>query len=68
MSTKTMAERVQEYLAYRHALGYQFRKQAQQRERRSSSLREGVIVNYGWITKGTRWRSGSAVMASRRLY
>jgi hypothetical protein len=27
MSTKTMADRVEEYLAYRHALGYQFREE-----------------------------------------
>ena len=29
MSTKTMAERVEEYLAYRHALGYQLHKEGQ---------------------------------------
>jgi integrase len=29
MTTKTMADRVEEYLAYRHALGYQLRKESQ---------------------------------------
>src|SRR5258708_3543943 len=29
MSTKTMADRVEEYLAYRHALGYQLHKEGQ---------------------------------------
>jgi hypothetical protein len=29
MSTTTMVDRVEEYLAYRHALGYQLRKEGQ---------------------------------------